>query len=180
MDLKGVIEWIKLRPRHLIGLGVTCLVVVGLPQRWRSYLQYDHIIASITGWVSLVGLASLLYGLVLLVADYAPKLKDSWNGWRRRRRRPRILRGLSPDEKERLAMYIKQDVTTLRFPLGDGLANALESKGVLYRASTMSVEDDEFAFNVQPWVTRVINERRDIRQDILKHAAAGARIRAGL
>lgn len=175
-DFKSIVEYVKLKPRYLIGIGLTCLGVSALPQSWRVHLRYETIIANHAGWISLIGLASFLYGAVLALAEYAPVAKGWLVDWKAKRKRPLILLGLSREEKECLARYLADDSICQRFPLGYGVANSLAGRGIIYRASTVSMYHDAFDWNLQPWVVKVLESRPDIRDDILKHAPKGIRI----
>jgi hypothetical protein len=162
------LDWIKLKPRYLLGIAVTCLVVVGLPKPWREYLGYNEFVDPYKGWISLVGLVCGVYGVVMLIAGVKPLVVKKWKNWQFRIKAPAILRRLPPDEKAYVAKYIKKNVSSLTFMIGDGVINSLRKKNVVYQASNISVEDDEFAFNLRPWVVEALDKHPDLKVNILK------------
>jgi len=89
-----------------------------------------------------------------------------WILWKKA---PNNLRKLSADEKEYIAEYIKGNVSSCDFHLGDGVINALEAKNVVYRAANISKHGSYFAFNLQPWVLMALDKYSDLKDDILKH-----------
>src|SRR5207249_1700274 len=72
------------------------------------------------------------------------------------------LHRLAPDEMLALRRYISEDVSTLLFPLGDGVANNLEAKGLLYRASTIGNAIDGFPYTIVPWVGEYLIKHPDL------------------
>ena len=146
-----------------------CLVIVGLPEVYRAYLGYDELIQPYRGWISLLGLASGVYWLVMVsarVPQWALGRVQEWMLWKKA---PNNLRKLSSDEKEYIARYIKGDVSSCDFHLGDGVINGLEAKSVVYRAASISKHGSYFAFNLQPWVLKALDRYSDLKEDILKH-----------
>lgn len=179
-EVSKIIEYVKLKPKYLIGIGLTCFTVSALPQSWRVYLRYEVIIANHAGWISLVGLASFVYGVVLALAEHAPMAKEWLTARRLKRKRPLLLLGLSREEKECLALYVADNSISQRFPLGYGVANSLAGRGIIYRASTVSMCHADFDWNLQPWVLKVLESRPEIREDILKYAPKDIRITSSL
>lgn len=167
--LKTVIGYLKLKPRYFFGLSVVCLVVVGLPKVWRVYLGYDELIQPYRGWISLLGVASGVYWFVMVVAGFPHWLLDKLQEWILWKKAKNNLCKLSPDEKGYIAKYIKGNASSHEFHLGDGIINGLEAKSVVYRAANISRHGSYFAFNLQPWVLKALNEYPDLKEDILKH-----------
>lgn len=167
--LKNVIGYLKLKPRYLFGLSVVCFVIVGLPKACRLYLGYDELIQPYRGWISLLGVASGVYCFVIVAAVLPQWSLDklrSWILWKKARTN---LRKLSRDEKEYIAKYIERDVSSYDFHLGDGIINGLELKRVVYRASNLAKHGSYFAFNLQPWILRALNEYPDLKEHIRQH-----------
>jgi hypothetical protein len=167
--LRTCLGWIKLKPRYLLGLAITCLTVVGLPKAWRQYLGYDGIINPYRGWISLVGLASGVYGLIVFMAGIPAWVFEKWKGWRFRQRAPTIVRKLSSQEKGYIANYIEKNASSLKFNIGDGVINGLVGKKVVYIGSSFSVDRGNLPFNLQPWVLEAFDKYPDLRDEILKY-----------
>jgi hypothetical protein len=79
-----------------------------------------------------------------------------------RHRNLQILRTLSPVERERLRMYLKDNTTTLNFRYGAGVPMGLVRKGILYLPSEVSIGGDQFAFNVSPWAWELLKKHPDL------------------
>ena len=171
--VKDLLDWvIKAAPKHCLGIGIVCLVVVGLPESWREYLGYEDAIKPYRAWVSLAGLASGVYGLVLLIAGSKPWIVRKWEEWRLMRNAPSVLGRLSPEEKGCLSRYIEGN-STCYFSISNGVVGGLVAKVILWRSSNLAVRGDVFAFNLQPWVFKSFERWPDLKKDILNHTDRG-------
>ena len=168
MDWPKLIDWLKLKPKYLFGVAVTCLVVVGLPKEWRQYLGYDKIIDPYRGWISLIGIAFGVYGLIVLVSCIPAWVLEKWQEWLLKRNAPNILRKLAPDEKAYLAKYIKKDVSSLEFGINDGVICGLRAKNVVYLPSSAGYFS-RIAFNLQPWVLEAFDRHPELKDEIRNH-----------
>lgn len=98
------------------------------------------------GWFTVIGLAciSLLVGVSVVAAlgrwSQARRLRIGWT---------RLLRNLTDDEKAVLRPYMDQNVRTQHLSFSDGVANGLEAKKILYRASSLGSHMAHFAYNIQ-------------------------------
>lgn len=167
--LKTFLSYLKLKPRYLFGVAIVCFTVVLLPKPCREYLGYDELIKSYRGWISLGGICAGLYGLTMLMADGLSWILGKCREWRLSRNAKNILIELSSDEKECLAKYVKQDVSSLDFNLGDGIINGLEEKHIVYRAADICTRGYYFAFNLRPWVLKAFKQYPDLKNDVLEH-----------
>ncbi len=170
---KTLLEWLKIHPKYLIGLALVCLVLVGLPQSWRAYLGYQELIAPYRGWLSVAGVACLVYACFISLAGVSPWVQRKWSNWRFRRTAPKRLRALPSQEKGCLAEYLARDASTLYFSLGDGIVRGLEGKGVIYRASEVSMINDVFGYNLQPWVLSAVKKDDALAKEIMKCSGRG-------
>ena len=180
MDSKQILDWLKLKPRYLLGFSLVCLLIAGLPRSVRLYLGFENIVAPIQGLLSLLGIAAGVYGFVILAADHWPKARKWWALRKLRENAPTILRSLSPDEKGCLARYVANEATSLNFSFTDGVVSSLESKRILYQASSLSVQFDDFAYNLQPWVVRALKDDQELREELLRYVERGPVPRAPL
>jgi len=170
--IKGFLNWFTSKPSILFGIAVACIVVLALPEPWRIYLGYDELIKPIRGWISLVALVSGVLWLVAILTKFMALIYSFVGGqlenWWFRRKAPKILYELSRQEKQYVAKYIKNDVTTLKWSLEAGVIEGLRAKHVVYLASRMG-RLSGFAFTLQPWVTKALEKHSDLKDDILKH-----------
>lgn len=107
MDFPKSIEWLiglapKLRPKHLMGLGVACLVIIRLPQPWREFLYYDSLHREYAGHLGGIGSCSFVVGLIWQLAEWASSVGAWYGVWRQKRCQPGLLLGLSNDEIQRV------------------------------------------------------------------------------
>lgn len=76
---------------------------------------------------------------------------------RRNKHRFTTVMELTPDEKAYIAPYIIERKNTVYYPIDDGIAQGLVSKGVLYRAANVGSLVGGWAFNMQPWARRMLD-----------------------
>jgi hypothetical protein len=169
--LKTVVSWLNLKPSTLLAIGITCIVIVAIPETWQCALGYGELIKSAKGYVGLVGLASTVFGLTKLLFGCISSQKElllrKWRKWRLGKNAPTILRSLSRQEKEYLARYINRDITSLEFDLSDGTIRTLQAKKIVYQGSNVSLYHTVFSFNLQPWVQEAFKQHPDLKKDIL-------------
>jgi hypothetical protein len=167
----NILEWIKLKPKYLICIGLTGLIIISLPETWRVYLGYDQIIAPHRGWFSITSLIFCVYGLLLILVELWSLIKDKWiTNWQFYWRAPQKLQALSSDEKRYIAKYLKKDASSLDFSVSDGIVNSLQLKSVIYLGATRSKYGDVFPWNLQPWVLEAIQRKPLLKDEILKYA----------
>jgi hypothetical protein len=115
---------------------------------------------------STAGVAFGLAVLVVSLASHAAQIVGTWlNEWRLRRRLRSTLTDLTKAEKEFLRPYILQNENTRHQSIYDGVANGLEAKGIIYRASNFSVPGTPgipFPWNLQPGARTVLNKKRHL------------------
>lgn len=167
--LKTLPNWLKLKPRHFLGVAMVCFIIVILPEPLRKFLGYDDLISPYRGWFSLAGLAFAVYGFVMLIACLQPWLLGKLEEQKLRKSAPKILKKLSAEEKSYIARYIKQNTSSLDFRISDGTIKGLEAKDIVYCATQISVSFDYFAFNLQPWVLDSLDTNPDLKKDMLKY-----------
>lgn len=80
--------------------------------------------------------------------------KGLWKEWEFNRSARATLRELTAAEKEFLRPYIVDGQNTKYVSIYDGVANGLQAKGIIYRASQLSVPGTPgvlFPWNLQPY-----------------------------
>jgi len=108
-------------------------------------------------WLGLAFLVSLsLFAAGLLEATIGA-VRGFFQERRIQRNLLAVLRDLTPDEKEFLFDYIAEGRTTISAAINDGVANALQAKKIIYRASTVGHPGGlNFPFNLQPWARKAL------------------------
>ena len=61
----------------------------------------------------------------------------------------KYLKNLTDDEKETIRPYIFENKRTQHFSMGEGTAESLVAKKILYRSSTLGVALDIFPYSIQ-------------------------------
>ena len=98
------------------------------------------------GWFTVLGLACIC----LLIGISVVESVNRWlQVWRLRTTWNSRLKKLTEDEKAVLRKYVANNVRTQHLSFSNGVANGLEAKQVLYRASSLGMHGDYFAYNIQ-------------------------------
>jgi hypothetical protein len=121
--------------------------------------------AELQEW-SAAGLAFGIAVLLVSLANHAMHGIGSWvKEWRFRRNLQSTLLDLTHAEKEFLRPFILEGNNTRYVSISDGVANGLQAKGVIYRASNFSLGGRPgmlFPWNLQPYARRALNENRHL------------------
>jgi hypothetical protein len=126
---------------------------IGLAEFRDSYRTYLG--ALFIGSACLVSVHSI-FGLAPIVGR---KLKM----WSFSRTTRGYLKTLTKDEKEFLRPYIIDGQNTRNESIYNGIANGLEGKGLIYKASMVTIPGSpgmRLPFNMQPYVRRLLTKHR--------------------
>ena len=115
-------------------------------------------------YVSVIGFVFLASGvLTLLNASHAAlnPIKTFMAESQLERNTNIILNELTAAEKAVLRPYILGGENTQYFPISDGISSGLQTKGILYRASNLSLPGpgSPFAYNLQPIARKLLNRK---------------------
>lgn len=121
---------------------------IGLARLFEPYRMYVG--------VAFIVSASLV--VVWIVSSLAAPLLDQFETWRLHRHSLKTLRELTDAEKAFLRPYIRGRENTQYALISDGVPRGLQAKGVIYRASNVSMPGGGFPFNLQPYVRQLLNE----------------------
>jgi hypothetical protein len=168
-DAGKLLDWIKLPPRYLLPI----LIVSGFGLFAPTSLQ-DRF--GITGFVqqfrAFIGVAFLL-SFALLATATLLKLGDLLLvpvlGRMVLSRSQAQLHSLSEDEKQLLNRFLTASTRTLELPEGEGVVQALVSKDILYRSSTLGRlgpfgATSYFPYSIQPWAWDYLCKHSDLVQ----------------
>lgn len=158
MDLTRFLELLKLRPETLLGILLGTGVLVFMPESVLTKLGLLAFVSTFRGWFggAFVLSTALLLGNGLSAAlrqvgIYMSEIKES-------KTRRESFKYLSPPEKALLATYFVDKTTTQYFDISDGIANGLQAKGFIYIASNVGAHYKSFAFNIQPWAWKCLQD----------------------
>jgi hypothetical protein len=158
MDLTRFLELLKLRPETLLGILMGTGILVFMPESVLNKLGLLAFVSTFRGWLggAFVLSMALLLGNGLSAAlrevgKYITEIKES-------RKRRESFQHLSPPEKALLAKYYIDKTPTQYFEITDGVAKGLEAKGFIFRASNVASHYMSFAFNIQPWAWKCLQD----------------------
>jgi hypothetical protein len=119
--------------------------------------------AALQEWSAAGAIFGVAVLIVSLTSNVARGVGNLAKRWRFRRNTQTILRTLTKAEKEFLRSYILGDENTRYASIYDGVANGLQAKGIVYRASNISVPGTPgmlFPWNLQPDAREALNKNR--------------------
>lgn len=161
MDFSKLTEWLKLKPRYLVALGIASGLLLFLPDRFLLSLGLSELSASFRPWIGGVFLLSTVLLLTHFLSKIGTPVQEkieealAVRGWAKR------LKELTPEEKAHLQQYIQGNTQTRYYDLSDGVVKGLVAKKILYRATSLG-QGEAFAYNMQPWAWRRLKKRPDI------------------
>ncbi|MDY7096013.1 MAG: superinfection exclusion B family protein [Acidobacteriota bacterium] len=162
LDLKKAVEWVKLAPRHLLGILLTAAMYLVMPGLWLEYLGLGSVDQVIRPWVS--GVLMISAGLVLahgfaLAADY---VRDKFGARSERKMLEERLNNLAEDERQVLARFLANNTKTQVLSYQYGPANGLEAADILFRSSNIGSGDCQFSYTIQPWAWDALHRHPEI------------------
>jgi Super-infection exclusion protein B len=125
---------------------------LGLAEFRQSYRKYAG--------VALIASVSLLSVQVISTITFS--VLSMWKTWRVSRNGLKKLAELTVEEKDFLRLFILTGQNTQYAPINDGVVKGLELKLLVYLASSMSVGGFDFAYNLQPYVRKLLKDRPDL------------------
>jgi len=140
------IKILKLGKLPTFVLSIIGWVLLFMPKSLQQFVSIETIIQEYRSHIGLCAVVFTVYFLSILVYERGSvKIRN----FRVERAIIAKLKHLSNDEKMILTPYIRQRVRTKYYPIDNGVANGLEAKHILYRASILSAGDVDFPYNIQ-------------------------------
>jgi hypothetical protein len=158
MELSRLLELLKLKPETLLGILLGSGVLVILPESALAKLGLLVFVSAFRGWL---GGALVLSTALLLASGLSVSLRQGRRyvtEFIESRTRRESFKYLSPSEKKLLARYLEEQTQTQYLDIRDGVANGLQAKGFIYRASSVGANYTSFAFNIQPWAWKCLHD----------------------
>lgn len=162
MDPSQALGWLKLPQRVLWALVIVAGLVLWGPSWFVSGLGLEQFITAYRMYLGVVFLLFLAATLPTPVHWLASKGWSRLQDMRHRKVRQARLHDLSEDEKNVLRHYIEKRTRTQTLDYTDGVTSALESAGIIYRASNMAQQYTDFAYNIQPWALEYLRKHAEV------------------
>jgi hypothetical protein len=115
-------------------------------------------------YLGLAFIASSCLLAVQLVFKIAPTIGHKNKVWQGDRVTRNYLKTLTKDEKDFLRPYVIDDQNTRNESIYNGIANGLEVKGLIYKASSVTIPGRPgmlVPFNMQPYVRKWLSKHRN-------------------
>lgn len=169
MDLSKLLDLLKLKPRYFFGLSLAAALLLFSPDSLLERLGVTELLARYRGWIGMLFVASTA---IWFAHGLAP-LGNRVLLWAKERRAMRLrasaLKNLSPQEGAILRRFIDGNTKTITLDVSSGAHAALESRQVIYRASSLSRQYYDFDYNIQPWAWEYLRKH----PEALEGATAG-------
>ena len=162
MDLSKLPDWLKLKPRHLFGLVLAAGILLFSPAALLERLGMTELLMHYRGWIGVVFVASAAVWLAHGLAPAARSVVAWLQEVRQMRTRRATLKHLSPQERAILRRFMDGDTKTITLNISSGVHAGLESRQVIYRASSLSRSFYDFDYNIQPWAWDYLREHPEV------------------
>lgn len=146
--LKTCFEFLKLRPRDLISLGIIAAFLLFGPDEWlkllsvyefaQNYRQWLALLLIITGVLFGVDRTIEIFGWIrntMLVQKFAERTLERLNS-------------LTEEEKQILRFYFLKETRTNYLRIGDGVVQGLIANRIIRQSSNVGHLLDGFAYNI--------------------------------
>lgn len=157
LDLGKTLEWLKLSGKQAFILCVISSILLfgnnELIQK-LGLLEARDLVKTWIGIVWLLFLAVLATEIIHPVYSWVA-LRIEWRV--NLKKYQRRLHNLTPDEKEFLSGYLRENTRTQAGEYSGGTINGLVSEKIIYRSSNMAYHFTTFPYNIQPWAWEYLN-----------------------
>jgi superinfection exclusion protein B len=138
---------------------IATLLLLLLPDHVVAQIGLDEFVKSYRMYIGIGLIASASLLSVHILSAVASFLLEPLEAWRLNRTGLRTLQALTEAEKEFIRPYIRQGENTRYTSVSNGVAQGLVAKGLLYRASTLSIPGGQFPFNLQPYARALLQKQ---------------------
>ncbi|MGE9007247.1 super-infection exclusion protein B [Leptospira interrogans] len=148
-------------PRIYATVFVVSLCLVALPVNWIEAIGLTEFRASYRAFLALALITSFALLVVHFLFSLSKPIRKVYRNWRLDRNTKLVLSDLTKDEKILLRRYINDGENSCYQSIYDGVANGLEAKNIVYRASQLSVPGtpgQKFPYNLQPYARKILNK----------------------
>lgn len=162
MEFSKIIDWIKLKPRHLVAIVVVSGTLLFSPDYLLSRLGLLDFVLENKSWIGGTFLTFIAFLLINTIAYLSEPVQGFINDWRRLLVYSRHLKELTSKEKKTLKKYFEEDTQSQLLDYKSGVAQGLVAKKILYRSSNLGYMEATFAYNIQPWAWRYLKKHPDL------------------
>ena len=163
-----IIDGLKaLTPQLLLSIAIFTAVVPFSPTWLTDMAGLTDLVKAYRPYLG----AALLAAISVLIAHLPAVVARWWRAKRSAGARLRQLSQLTPEERGYLAPYILEQRNTQVFPMEDGIAGGLMSKGILYLGSRL-VTLDGMAYNLQLWARQHLSANSHLLDGYVKFVSA--------
>ena len=148
-------------PRIYCAVFIVCLALIGLPASWVQWVGLEKFKADYQLYLALGLIVSFALLLVHFLFWLGEPVRSLIQDWRFNRNVKLVLQDLTEDEKVLVRKYIFDGKNTCYESIYAGVANGLEAKGIVYRASQLSVPGTPgvlFPYNLQPYARKILQK----------------------
>lgn len=149
-------------PTFYAAVFVATVILVGLPDNAIALLGLEEFRTAYRTYIGFAFVASSSLLFVYLTSTFRGLFSSAWRDWRLNKNARKILSELTDAEKKFLQPFIEEGENTRYAPISDGVAQGLELKKVVYRASNVSISNLTFPFNLQPYVRKLLKKHPDL------------------
>ncbi len=169
MEIFGKIpDWLKLPPYVFFAIVLVTAFLLFLHDSTQTLPGVSVLVAQHRGWFELV----FLLALVLLATSFGtsiwPSVKGIYKDWKTQKARIKRLYQLTPEEKDILREYLRQNTRTLTL-VEDGVVMGLVKAGVIVRAGTRrsirDARDRRVDYNLELWAWEYLQKNPQILDD---------------
>ncbi|ASM49935.1 hypothetical protein PESP_a1884 [Pseudoalteromonas espejiana DSM 9414] len=158
LEFKKVVEWLKLSPKQAFIIFVICSILLFDKGIIISKLGLEKPKELFQPYLGLVW----LFALALLLAEvFVPTYRKCIKKYKQRKYLKHCkshLHHLTKVEKKVLCEFIENDTKSIDAPLSDGVIQELATNNIIRLVATVSVHNDYFAYNIQPWAWKYLHE----------------------
>lgn len=155
-NFSGIVDAYKKIPISLVfAIGFVLALILFSPYSWIDKFSLSEFTVNYRVWLG----PAFLCILAILVSRAFTFISESVVGFKIKRERLNNLKTLTRDEKEYLRIFVENDTETISREISDGIIGFLESKGIVYRTSSLSSYWETFPYSLQPWARKYLKEQ---------------------
>jgi hypothetical protein len=160
--LSKISDWLKLSPRYLFPISLVTGFVLFASADILDIFGITPLVTQIRpylGFIFLLATALLITNLCIAIYSWIhSKYQKALNMKMLQER----LHTLTDDEKRVLQYYIDKQTRTQYLPYFDGVVRGLELESVIFKSVNSARDLDRWAFNIQPWAWKYLNEHKGL------------------
>ena len=157
--VSSILGLLEQAPKVFFALALVGIVIIFSPDSFVERLGLTEFRLQYKSYIGIATLTSTALLLAHLGSYGYSWIRQRFVFWR-------TMRDLTLEEKRVLKKYILNDEPTQSFAIGDGVANGLAHKKILYRASNVGTDGQYFDFNLQTWARRYLKRRKNYFRNV--------------